>query len=52
MKTISNAIEQFLRELNRKPYEEDGIGFGTMEELRQFAFREGLIKEENQEMKN
>lgn len=47
MTKTSNVIEQFLREMNSKPGQENGIRYGTVEELRLFAIRKGYLKKEN-----
>ena len=41
------VIEQFFKDLSCKGGTGNGIGYGTVEKLRQFAIREGYIKDEN-----
>ncbi len=50
--TVKNeVIEQFLRDLNCKAGTGNGIAYGTIEKLRQFAIREGYIQDKNQPAK-
>lgn len=44
----SKIIKQFLRDLDCKEGTGNGIGYGSVEKLKQFAIREGYVKEEKQ----
>lgn len=52
MITKSNVIEQFLNELSRTSGEDEEASFGTVEELRRFAIREGFYSEEKENTKD